>query len=147
MRRRGAFTLVEILIVIVILGVLSAIVVPQFTNATQDAQGGNVVAQLNTLNNQIELFRARTNGYPNSGALTGTDWTDMITGGYIKAVPVNPVNGMSTVNADGAAGAGWWWYQDSAGNWGLEACEFDNRATGSTAHRPLPGQQAVPSHT
>ena len=42
MRRAKGFTLVEILIVVVILGILAAIVVPQFTNATQDAQGGNL---------------------------------------------------------------------------------------------------------
>ena len=52
-RVRNAFTLVEILIVVVILGILAAIVVPQFTNATQDAQAGNIQTQLDTLNNQI----------------------------------------------------------------------------------------------
>ena len=66
MRRhvRKAFTLVEILIVVVILGILAAIVVPQFTNATQDAQAGNIKAQLSTINQQVELFKARTNAYP-----------------------------------------------------------------------------------
>ena len=34
--RRG-FTLIEILIVVVILGILAAVVVPQFTNAADDA--------------------------------------------------------------------------------------------------------------
>ncbi len=63
-RTKKAFTLVEILIVVVILGILAAIVVPQFTNATQDAQTGNLRAQLKSLQNQIELFKARTNSYP-----------------------------------------------------------------------------------
>ena len=35
---RKAFTLVEILIVVVILGILAAIVIPQFTSASEDAQ-------------------------------------------------------------------------------------------------------------
>lgn len=116
---RKAFTLVEILIVVVILGILAAIVVPQFTNATQDAQAGNIKAQLDTLNNQIELYRARTNSYPsiadfNTPSTTNTaytSWGPLIDGGYVKAPPVNPFNGKSTVVA-GAAGTttdGWHW--------------------------------------
>src|SRR5689334_3279378 len=100
---RKAFTLVEILIVVVILGILAAIVVPQFTNATQDAQVGNIRAQLDTLNNQIELFKARNNVYPN---FTANAFAEMTTpdanpnhGGYLKADPVNPINHQATVAA------------------------------------------------
>ena len=147
MRAVRAFTLVEVLIVVVILGVLSAIVVPQFTNATQDAQGGNVVSQLDTLNNQAELFKARSGNSQYPDFADPNVWQTLISGGYIKAAPVNPVNQSSTVNTTGNPdGAGWWWYQDASGNFSLEACEFDNRPTGATAHRPLPGQQAIPSH-
>ncbi len=56
------FTLVEILIVVVILGILAAIVVPQFTNAANDARQGNVETQTSTLQNQIELFAAQNSG-------------------------------------------------------------------------------------
>ena len=54
--RRG-FTLVEILIVVIILGILAAIVIPQFTNASNDARKSNVVSQLQTLRAQIELYK------------------------------------------------------------------------------------------
>ena len=85
--RNRAFTLVEILIVVVILGILAAIVVPQFTNAADDARGGNLTTQLQTLNNQIELYAARNNGnYPDLSA----DWADLIDGNYIKTSPTNP---------------------------------------------------------
>lgn len=101
-RRTSAFTLVEILIVVVILGILAAIVVPQFTNATQDAQAGNIQAQLDTLNNQLELYKARTNQYPD----IATSWDDMINGGYIKSAPTNPFNGQTSVGDDPDAN-GW----------------------------------------
>lgn len=115
---RKGFTLVEILIVVVILGILAAIVVPQFTNATQDAQAGNIKAQLDTLNNQIELYRARTNGYPE---FTGdTPWQGMIDGGYIKAAPKNPYNGLSNV-ADSGAATGWIWVNNT-----LYATNYNN---------------------
>ena len=58
-----AFTLIEILIVVVILGILAAIVVPQFTKASEDAQVGNVQTQLQTIRSQIELYRVKNNGF------------------------------------------------------------------------------------
>jgi general secretion pathway protein G len=133
-RASKAFTLVEILIVVVILGILAAIVVPQFTNATQDAQAGNIKAQLDTLNNQLELFRARNNAYPD---MSGDDcWNMMrdggdfggvtIEGGYIKNLPKNPYNGQTSVGDDAAAN-GWHWFDsNSDGNADtLGATNFD----------------------
>jgi general secretion pathway protein G len=128
---RKAFTLVEILIVVVILGILAAIVVPQFTNATQDAQAGNIQTQLDTLNNQIELFRARTNNYPGTatpGTLVGTDWSDMINGGYLKSAPKNPYNGMTAVGqfpGSNPATDGWHWGPDANNIYILGATNFD----------------------
>ena len=54
-RVQRAFTLIEILIVVVILGILAAIVIPQFTDASQEAMEASVVTQLQTLRSQIEL--------------------------------------------------------------------------------------------
>ena len=97
-RVRKAFTLVEILIVVVILGILAAIVIPQFTNASQEAQVGNIQTQLQTIRSQIELFRVK-NG---SGELTGAADSDALftllttpdddNGGfqYLQSAPVLP---------------------------------------------------------
>lgn len=95
-RNRG-FTLVEILIVVVILGILAAIVVPQFTNAANEARGGNIDTQESTIQNQLELFAARNNGaYPD---LAGAeDWDFLVDEGYFKQPPANPF-----VTAGGAA--------------------------------------------
>lgn len=99
---RKAFTLVEILIVVVILGILAAIVVPQFTNATQDAQSGNLKAQLSSLNRQLELYRAK-----NNGAVPDVDdlWETLIAQNYIKDIPVNPAFPGGGVNASAVATA------------------------------------------
>src|SRR4051812_35783910 len=51
------FTLVEILIVVIILGILAAIVIPQFTNASQDARKNSVTSQLQTIRSQVELYK------------------------------------------------------------------------------------------
>src|SRR5712671_3629272 len=55
--RKSGFTLVEILIVVIILGILAAIVIPQFTNASQDARESSLLSQLQTLRSQIELYK------------------------------------------------------------------------------------------
>lgn len=106
-RMTKAFTLVEILIVVVILGILAAIVVPQFTNATQDAQTGNLRAQIKELQNQIELYHARTNAYPD---LVANQWTTMKSGGYIRdnaKNPAAPTGFQDVVAATPTANAGW----------------------------------------
>lgn len=114
-RRNQAFTLVEILIVVVILGILAAIVVPQFTNAADEARNGNVVTQQRTLENQLELYRARNNGsYPE----VATMWQDLIDGGYIKAAPANPLftgADKTTVGASGGTTAWFWDIDEDSG--------------------------------
>ena len=110
LKKRG-FTLVEILIVVVILGILAAIVVPQFTTAADDARRGNQDTQISTLENQVELFRAREGAYPDFA----TDgWQTMIDGDYIKEEPVNPWTNGITV---GAVGDGTdWEFDDTTGD-------------------------------
>jgi len=119
-RNSRGFTLVEILIVVIILGILAAIVIPQFTNASNDARNNSVASTLQTLRGQIELFKIQHADTPPaqtalSVVLTGktnpTDTTQTAATGtlgpYVQSFPVNPVNGFSTVvNAAGTA-AGW----------------------------------------
>ncbi len=51
------FTLVEILIVVIILGILAAIVIPQFTEASNEARDSALVSDLQTMRSQIELYK------------------------------------------------------------------------------------------
>jgi prepilin-type N-terminal cleavage/methylation domain-containing protein len=66
MQSRRAFTLVEVLIVVVVLGILAAIVVPQFSNASSQAAIGALQSTLHTIQTQIEYQRQRngTSEYP-----------------------------------------------------------------------------------
>ena len=69
-----AFTLIEILIVVVILGILAAVVIPQFTNAADEANNAGVRTQLQTLRSQIELYRAENGAYPDLASEAGHHW-------------------------------------------------------------------------
>ena len=125
-RRQQGFTLVEILIVVVILGILAAIVIPQFTNAGETAKANSLVTQLQTMRSQLELYRVQHNGvYP---TLT-TNWNQMTSktdvdgtvnasgafGPYLQQPPINPfensttVSGTSASDGTAAAGTAWVW--------------------------------------
>lgn len=63
-KMKKAFTLVEILIVVAILGILAAIVLPQFQSHTQQAKESAAKDNLRILRNAIELYAAQHDGVP-----------------------------------------------------------------------------------
>lgn len=70
------FTLIELLIVVIILAILAAIVIPQFTSATSDAQESALDANLANLRSAIELYKLQHGGlYPGAVAATGATCT------------------------------------------------------------------------
>ncbi len=121
-RTRRAFTLIEILIVVVILGILAAIVIPQFTDASEDAMDASVRSTLQTIRSQIELYNIQ-NPATAYDALTpvATFWDPLLQGNYLQTAPKNPMqNGSSSVGVAPAAGVGWAWYEGVAGQtWSL----------------------------
>ena len=140
---KKAFTLVEILIVVVILGILAAIVIPQFTSATEDSQSGNLRSQLSSLQRQIELFRAQQNR-PFAVTANNFGWEELVTsiGGrpaLLREPPVNPAwpepgnDAARTIVAEATFGsdvAGW-----VLNNGVIYASYFrDNPASSSTAN-------------
>ena len=123
------FTLVEILIVVVILGILAAIVIPQFTSASDSARQGNLETQLQTIRSQLELYRIQHNNvYPTVAQMfenltnssdSGGDTTGTVYGPYLQKEPGNPftvgTNGTVVVAAGSAASTNGWTYDDTTG--------------------------------
>ena len=72
MLQRG-FTLVELLIVVIILAILAAIIVPQFTAATDDATQSAYDTNIANIRSAIDLYRQQHNAYP--GAVTSSGGT------------------------------------------------------------------------
>ena len=95
MRATRAFTLVEILIVVVILGILAAIIVPNFASATQEAQATTTFSELGKLRRAVEVYGIRNNGMlPNviegDGVLDDA-WGELVQPGeYLSGAPANP---------------------------------------------------------
>lgn len=137
------FTLVEILIVVIILGILAAIVIPQFTEASEDARSSALRTDLQTIRSQLELYKVQhQDRYPhkiNDGGswqedtgnfvarLTGTtdmhgDTSGEDFGPYLQDFPENP---FASDNGDevefgtgGPSGSGdpGWFFDTETGN-------------------------------
>ena len=62
--RRDAFTLIELLLVLVILGILAAIVVPKFAGRTEQARNTAAQSQISTFNTALDAFEVDNGYYP-----------------------------------------------------------------------------------
>jgi prepilin-type N-terminal cleavage/methylation domain-containing protein len=62
----NAFSLIELLIVILIIGMLAAIAIPRIGTSAANAKANTCKANVNMINRQIELYMANTGDYPNN---------------------------------------------------------------------------------
>jgi len=141
--RKKAFTLVEILIVVIILGILAAVVIPQFSEASADTRASSVMSDLKMIRAQIQLYKAQhTDDYATSFANQMTLYTDVDGttataytstyrfGPYMLKVPPNPYTGSSAVRtvtvawADPTTSAGWW-YNSTTGEFRADNVDGD----------------------
>ncbi len=63
-RHSHAFTLLEIMVVVIILGVLAATIIPQFVGTTQEAKTGAAKAHIAELSSALERFYLHMDRYP-----------------------------------------------------------------------------------
>lgn len=145
---RTGFTLVEILIVVVILGILAAIVIPQFTEASTEAKTSSLCTDLQSVRSQIELYKIQHNdnlpGVANalhtgtagfSGAMTGqTDIYGVVGvpyGPYLQKLPMNQFTNKNTVNTAGGV------LGDDSHGWEFNTATGAFHADDTAAHAAL----------
>ena len=139
MRKRPGFTLVELLIVVVILAILAATIVPQFTDITGDAKDSTGVINLKILRSQIEYYKAQHDGDSPDAALanlliktdaSGAAGTEF--GPYLLQMPNNPFTNGNKVTATtgdppaaaSAAGDRGWLYNAALGKIWLDEAGY-----------------------
>ena len=152
MVRRG-FTLVEILIVVTILGVMAAIVVPQFSSAADESKRTALVRNLQTVRKQIELYRHHHNGeIPAADGEAGADFERRMTtqtdidgavggdfGPYLERLPANSFNSLDTVRVGGemaGANSHGWRFDPVTGEFQADD-DFDGDDDGAADHVTL----------
>ncbi len=93
------FTLIEIMVVVVIIGILGAIVVPQFMSRPDQAKATAAKVDLQAIGTALEMYRLDNFHYPStqqglealskrpSGLPAARSWNPQ---GYLKSLPVDP---------------------------------------------------------
>ena len=88
MRRRG-FTLIEVMIVVLIIGILTSIAAPQFLNARARSQQRTCMANLRQIAHAKDIW-ATQNNIPNGAPCNqGNLWPEFIRGASFPACPAN----------------------------------------------------------
>jgi len=97
--RQQGFTLIEVMVVVVILGILAAIVVPRIMSRPDEARGVKAQQDLRAIGAALDLYKLDNFNYPSTAlgleALVtrpaalppGANWR---TGGYLAKLPTDP---------------------------------------------------------
>ena len=93
------FTLIEIMVVVVILGILAALIAPNILGRTGEARITAAKADINSIGNALDLYKLDNFSYPStdqglqalvskpSGFPEAANWNP---DGYLKALPMDP---------------------------------------------------------
>jgi general secretion pathway protein G len=141
-KSKKGFTLIEILVVIVILGIIAAIVVPSFSDSGIQVKTSTLTTDLRKVRTQIELYKFHHKDMlPASSGETNADFEQRLIsqtdidgnagtyyGPYMQRIPINPFNNLNTVRIDGpAAGA-------NTEGWRFDTSTGDFQADDSVVH-------------
>jgi len=107
-KRLYGFTLVELLVVMLVVGILMAIAVPSYFSVTADARKTNFCSSLAEIEKALQMYAVRHNGeYPQN-----IDENTILNNDYFSKIPKNPYTNqlMKPATTFSEAKAGSWTY-------------------------------------
>ena len=117
---RGAgFSLVEMVVVILVLGIIAAVAAPKMLETEGNARANSTAQNLAVIRDALELYKSQTSAYPAAGSIT-TDLGVYIRGSF-PACEVGAGKGDATVKAstkdpiDDPSGTNGWIYNGTTG--------------------------------
>jgi general secretion pathway protein G len=142
MKHNSGYTLVEVLIVVVILGIIAAVVIPQYTDASTKVKTSALSSDLHRIRSQIKLYQFYHNEQlPAASGEDATEFERRMTtitdvngdagddyGPYILSIPKNPFNDLNSLRIDGAAAGA------NTDGWRFDTTTGDFQADDSAAH-------------
>lgn len=144
MQQQRGFTLLEVMVVIVILGIIASMVVPNLMGNKEQADRQKVVVDIQQLENGLDLYKLNNGFYPTTEqglqALVTQPTSEPMPrsfpeGGFVKRLPKDPWGGTYQLASPGEMGridvfsmgpdqiAG---TEDDIGNWNLDGAEQQN---------------------
>jgi type II secretion system protein G len=107
MKKMNAFTLIELLIVVAIIGILAAIAVPNFLNAQIRARISRSMSDIRSISTALEMYHTDDGRYPEGRANWAQFGLNRITTpiSYMSSIPIDPFAPTSEDLAPG--GYGW----------------------------------------
>jgi prepilin-type N-terminal cleavage/methylation domain-containing protein len=108
---QSGFTLIELVIVIVILGILAAVAIPKYEDMREQARVATLKGQLGSIRSAIAIQYSRNalNGGAAFPTLDGTIFAD----GRVPREPV--LNSLAVKTTSGVDGTGGWQYTQASG--------------------------------
>lgn len=117
-KKRSGFTLIELVIVVLVLGIIAAVAAPKLFDVTTDARENTTRQSLTTIRNAIELYRASSGVYPPASTIA-TALRPSLSGGTFPSPQVGSHMDNNSVRSFtgtfSSSGTNGWAYNETTG--------------------------------